>query len=170
MSFSRFNTRRLRTRAVRDLVRAYRSGTVERNVVIGACTRDVWERISRVMDLEPWVSGVVRTRALGRLTRGIGASRIIKFENGDLVRERIVGWRTRSYFSYIMVDGLPLRSYHATISVRNKGCEASYVSWRSYFGGKRSTRAEFGRVASAIGTLYTTSLEGLKRLIEDGTR
>lgn len=147
---------------------SYRSGTVSRSVFIRADAAAIWDRISRIADLESWVSGVRQTRSVSGTKRGVGASRSILFETGETVRERIVGWRQGVYFSYVMIDGLPLRSYHATISIGERSRKGARVTWKSYFGGKKSTRSDFGKAANSISTLYVSSLDRLRRLVEAG--
>ncbi len=145
--------------------KAHRSGTVSRSVLIRAESRAVWASVSKVMELGRWVSGVKGVKAHSSVRNGIGAGRTIMFDDGTVVSERIVGWVEGKYISYIMLDGLPLDSYHATIGIVPAGRGAARVTWRSYFGAE-ATSGEFGRVATSLGTLYTTSLGSLKRRIE----
>lgn len=146
---------------------AQAAGTVSRSVLIGADARSAWAAVSRVMDLKPWVSGVRSVRAETRERGGVGAVRAIEFEDGSVVRERVVGWVEGSHLSYIMLDGLPLASYHATISVSPQGRRAARVTWRSHFGVARGGAA---RPSARLGALYSSSLAGLKRAVEGGRR
>lgn len=171
MRFSRFNTNRVFNLLMApSLECAYRSGTVHRSVLIRSDLASVWEQISKIMELESWVSGVTKTHALSKSTRGIGARRSIEFDDNAIVREQIVGWSSGHYFSYIMIDGLPLRTYHATIGAKMHSRTLTRVLWQSYFGSKKSTRADFGMAVSTISTLYASSLDRLKRLIESSQK
>lgn len=145
------------------------AGTVSRSVLIGADARAVWAAVSRIMDLEEWVAGVESVRAETAERGGVGAVRAITFGDGAVVRERVVGWVEGVHLSYIMLDGLPLASYHATISVSPQGRRAARVTWRSHFGAARG-RGGAARAAADLGALYSASLAGLKRVVEGRAR
>jgi len=145
------------------------SATVSRSVLVRADARAVWAVVSRVMDLEEWVAGVRSVKAETQALSGVGAGRAIAFEDGAVVRERVVGWVEGKHVSYIMLDGLPLDSYHATISVSPEGRRAARVTWRSHLGASPG-RGGPGEAAASIGALYSASLAGLKRLVEGRAR
>lgn len=145
------------------------SATVSRSVLIRADARAVWDAVSRIMDLEAWVAGVRSVEAETKERSGVGAGRAIAFEDGAVVRERVVGWVEGKHVSYIMLDGLPLDSYHATISVTPEGRRAARVTWRSHLGASPG-RGGLDKTAASIGALYSASLAGLKRLVEGGAR
>lgn len=145
------------------------AGAVSRSVLIGADARAVWDAVSRIMDLKPWVSGVRSVKAETAERSGAGAGRAIAFEDGTVVRERVVGWVEGSHVSYIMLDGLPLGSYHATISVSPQGRRAARVTWRSHFGAAQG-RGDIAKSSAELGALYSSSLAGLKRMVEGGRR
>lgn len=145
------------------------SATVSRSVLIRADARAVWAAVARVMDLGAWVAGVRSVEAETQARSGVGAGRAITFEDGAVVRERVVGWVEGKHVSYIMLDGLPLDSYHATISVSPEGRRAARVTWRSHLGAVPS-RGGLDATAASMGTLYSASLANLKRLVEGGAR
>ena len=155
-------------KAARDARGAARSGTVSRSVLIRSDAKSVWAVISGIMDLR-WVSGVRSVKAETQERSGVGAGRAISFEDGAVVRERIVGWVEGRHVSYIMLDGLPLDSYHATISVSPEGRRAARVTWRSHFGSS-SSQAELSRASASLGTLYSSSLATLKKTVEGRAR
>ena len=72
----------------------------------------------------------------------------------------------RRYFSYIAVSGLPLRAYHATISLKSKGKNQTQITWQSYFNSKKMTKKEFAEFVAFIGSFYANSLKNLKSLLE----
>lgn len=127
----------------------------------------VWDIVCKVMELESWVSGVTKTRPVGRITGGVGAQRRIEFDDGSVVSEIITGWKDQSYFSYIMLDGLPLCAYHATIALKPRPGGITRVVWHSYFVAKATTQPGFAQVRGAMNRLYKTSLARLKRIVED---
>ncbi len=94
----------------------YRSGTVKKSVLIHVTNDKAWEKISNIVDLF-WVLNVQKTVFLSEIKQGIGAIRKITFDDGNIVEETIVGWNNGKYVSYIATSGLPLRAYHATISI-----------------------------------------------------
>ena len=82
------------------------------------------------------MEGQKSTKFLGEKKSGLGAKRLISFEDGTDVEEHIVGWRRREYFSYIAVSGLPLDAYHATISIEKSKARSVKITWESYFASK----------------------------------
>lgn len=155
---------------MRDTDRRYHSGTVSSSVEIRASAPVVWGHVSRIMRLEEWVSGAVRTTHIGGAASGTGARRMIEFDSGSGVDEIITGWSPGRYLSYIMLAGLPLRTYHATISLEARPGGATRVVWRSYCGSKMATHKDFGQILSTFNKLYRTSLVNLKHKIEKGAK
>ena len=102
------------------------------------------------------------SKFLSEKTRGIGATRRISFLDGTIVKEIVVGWRPKNYFSYIAVSGLPLRGYHATISIINKKNRQVDVEWESFFSSKQMTNDEFNSFFRRLSDFYTESLKNLK--------
>ena len=82
--------------------------------------------------------------------------------DGTIVKEIVVGWRPKNYFSYIAVSGLPLRGYHATISIINKKNRQVDVEWESFFSSKQMTNDEFNSFFRRLSDFYTESLKNLK--------
>ena len=106
------------------------------------------------------------SKFLSEKTRGIGATRRISFLDGTIVKEIVVGWRPKNYFSYIAVSGLPLRGYHATISIINKKNRQVDVEWESFFSSKQMTNDEFNSFFRRLSDFYTESLKNLKNSLE----
>ena len=98
--------------------------------------------------------------------QGIGAIRELEFQDGSIIKEFIVGWKNNEYFSYIAVSGLPLRGYHATISLTSKNEKSIMVTWKSYFNSDKMTRKQFTEFYSFIGLFYVKSLNTLKTSLE----
>ena len=91
----------------------------------------------------------------------MGSKRVISFEDGSDVEEHIVGWKSKKYFSYIAVSGLPLEAYHATISIEKNKTKSIKVTWESYFAAK-TTKAEFDEFVEFLSNFYAQSLKNLR--------
>lgn len=109
---------------------------------------------------------VKTTTFLSKIKRGIGAIRKIIFKDGNIVEEHVVAWENGKYFSYIAVSGLPLRVYHATISLKPLGKKSVQISWHSYLNSKKMTKKEFNEFISFMHTFYQDSLKNLKSKLE----
>jgi hypothetical protein len=136
------------------------SGSVKKSVIIDTDLDKVWSKISKISKLD-WLQGQKSTIFLGDRKNGIGAKRLISFEDGSDVEEHIVGWRPKEYFSYIAISGLPLNAYHATISIE-KIKKSVKITWESYFASK-STKNEFEEFVEFLSNFYTQSLKNLKK-------
>ena len=136
------------------------SGSVKKSVTIDADLEKVWTKISKITKLD-WLQGQKSTKYLGDKKSGVGSKRIISFEDGSNVEEHIVGWRVKEYFSYIAVSGLPLKAYHATISIEKKSTKSIKVTWESYFASDTSKK-EFDEFVEFLSNFYAQSLKNLK--------
>ena len=137
------------------------SGSVKKSVIIDSDLEKVWLKISKITKLD-WLEGQKSTKFLGEKKRGVGAKRLISFEDGSDVEEHIVGWRPKEYFSYIAVSGLPLEAYHATISIEKNKSKSVKITWESYFASK-STKNEFEDFEEFLSSFYSQSLKNLKK-------
>ena len=135
------------------------SGSVKKSVIIDTDEEKAWSKISKIAKLV-WLEGQKSTKFLGEKKSGIGAKRLISFEDGTDVEEHIVGWKKKEYFSYIVISGLPLDAYHATISIENIK-KAVKITWESYFVSK-STKKEFDEFIVFLSNFYAQSLKNLK--------
>ena len=73
------------------------SGSVKKSVIIDDDLEKVWSKISKITKLD-WLEGQKSTKLLGEKKSGIGAKRLISFEDGSDVEEHIVGWRIKRIF------------------------------------------------------------------------
>ena len=137
------------------------SGSVKKSVIIDTDVAKAWSKISKITKLN-WLEGQKSTKVLGEKKNGVGAKRLISFEDGSDVEEHIVGWRPKEYFSYIAVSGLPLDAYHATISIEKNKSKSVKITWESYFASK-STKNEFDEFVVFLANFYTKSLKNLKK-------
>ena len=136
------------------------SGSVKKSVIIETDLEKAWTKISKITKLD-WLDGQKSTKFLGEKKTGVGAKRLISFEDGSDVEEHVVGWKPREYFSYIAVSGLPLEAYHATISLEKKGSKSVKITWESYFAAK-SAKGEFDQFVIFLSNFYAQSLKNLK--------
>ena len=137
------------------------SGSVKKSVIIETDLEKAWTKISKITKLD-WLDGQKSTKFLGEKKTGVGAKRLISFEDGSDVEEHVVGWKPREYFSYIAVSGLPLEAYHATISLERKSSKLVKVTWESYFAAK-SAKGEFDQFVIFLSNFYSQSLKNLKK-------
>ena len=114
-----------------------------------------WNYLTKITTLD-WVDGEKSTKFLTNKKRGVGAVRLISFDDGTNVEEHIVGWSPKKYFSYIAISGLPLDAYHATISI-TKINDKIRITWESYFSSK-STKSEFNDFTRFLSQFYITSV------------
>ena len=142
------------------------SGRVKKSILINAPSDKVWKKISNIAGLSEWVLDVKKTVYLSKIKRGIGAIRNITFEDGIQIEEHVVAWENKKYFSYLAVNGLPLRVYHATISIESQTRKLTRVTWQSYLNSKKMTKKEFDGFVSFMGSFYQRSLENLKSKLE----
>ena len=142
------------------------SGCVKKSVLINATSNKVWKKISNIVGLPEWVLDVKKTVYLSKLKRGIGTIRNITFDDGNQIEEHVVAWENKKYFSYLAVNGLPLRVYHATISLESQTSKSTRVTWQSYLYSKKMTKIEFNEFVSFLGDFYQTSLKNLKSKLE----
>jgi len=136
------------------------SGSVKKSIVIETNLEKVWTKVSKIEKLD-WLEGQKSTKFLGEKKTGVGAKRLISFEDGSDVEEHIVGWKPKEYFSYIAVSGLPLEAYHATISIEKNKLKTVKVTWESHFASK-STKSEFNEFVVFLSNFYAQSLKNLK--------
>ena len=148
-----------------SLIKDYHNGIVKKSITINASKEKVWKKISNIIELE-WLEGIKIVKSISSKKQGIGAIRELEFQDGSIIKEFIVGWKNNEYFSYIAVSGLPLRGYHATISLTTKNEKSIMVTWKSYFNSDKMTQKQFTEFYSFIGLFYVKSLNKLKTSLE----
>lgn len=137
------------------------SNSVKKSIIIDTDLDKAWSKISKIANLN-WLDGQISTKFLSEKKTGVGAKRLISFEDGSKVEEHVVGWKPKEYFSYIAVSGLPLEAYHATISIEKDNNKSVKVTWESYFASK-STKNEFDEFRKFLSNFYSKSLKNLKK-------
>ena len=145
--------------------KSFHSGIVKKAVIIKAPKGKVWEKISKVAELS-WLLGVKKTIFKSKIKRGAGAIRKITFDDGNIIEEHIVGWKKERYFSYIATSGLPLRAYHATISIKPLDKITCQVTWQSYLNSEEMTTKQFSEFYNFMSSFYKDSLRNLKYSLE----
>jgi hypothetical protein len=150
----------------RKAAKSFHTGTVKKSIIIKASKQKVWRKISNIVGLPSWLIDVKKTVYLSKKKRGVGAIREITFNDGNTIEEHVVAWQNGEYFTYVATEGLPLRAYIATISIKPKSKNSVQLTWQSYLNSKKMTEKEFLEFLVFMGSFYETSLENLKNSLE----
>ena len=139
-------------------------GSAKRSVVINTNMETVWKKLSKITKLD-WLEEQKSSKFLSQKKYGVGAIRLISFEDGSDVEEHVVEWSTKKGFSYIAITGLPLLAYLATISMKKVSSGRVKVTWQSYFVSDKKKK-EFLEFSKFLSRFYSKSLQNLKSDIE----
>ena len=151
---------------VKTTKKLFHSGTVKKTIIVKASRDKVWRKISNIVGLPTWVIDVKKTVYLSKKKRDVGAIRLITFADGNKIEEHVVAWKNKEYFTYIATEGLPLRAYVATISIKPKSKNIVQLTWQSYLNSKKMSEKQFLEFLAFMGSFYEASLENLKALLE----
>jgi hypothetical protein len=151
---------------VKTVKKSFHTGTVKKTITIKASKDKVWRKVSNIVGLPTWVVDVKKTIYLSKNKKGIGAIRLITFADGNKIEEHVVAWKDKEYFTYIATEGLPLRVYVATISIKAKSTKLVELTWQSYLNSKKMSENQFLEFLAFMGSFYEASLENLKALLE----
>jgi hypothetical protein len=151
---------------VKKVKKAFHSGTIKKTIKIKASKDKVWTKISNIVGLSSWLVDVTKTEYLSIKKKDIGAIRLITFADGNKIEEHIVAWKKGDYFTYVATEGLPLRAYVATISIRSKTKASTELTWQSYLNSQKMSEKQFLEFLVFMGSFYEASLENLKKLLE----
>jgi len=146
--------------------KTFRTGTVKKTVKIKASKDKVWRKISNIAGLPTWVTDVKKTVYLSKKKKDVGTVRLITFADGNKIEEHVVAWKKGEYFTYIATEGLPLRAYVATISIKSKSKNLVELTWQSYLNSKKMSEKQFLDFVVFLGAFYEASLENLKSNLE----
>ncbi|MBC8502446.1 MAG: SRPBCC family protein [Nitrosopumilus sp.] len=146
--------------------KSFHSGTIKKTITIKASKDKVWRKISNIVGLPSWLPDVIKTEYLSMRKKDVGAVRLITFADGNKIEEHIVAWEKGEYFTYVATEGLPLRAYVATISIKNKTKTSTQLTWQSYLNSQKMSEKEFLEFLVFMGSFYEASLENLKKLLE----
>ena len=139
-------------------------GSAKRSVIIKASVETVWKKLSKITKLD-WLEEQKSSKFLSQKKYGVGAIRLISFEDGSDVEEHIVNWFPKKSFSYIAITGLPLLAYFATISMKKMSGGRVKVTWESYFISDKKKK-EFLEFSKFLNQFYSKSLQNLKSYIQ----
>ncbi len=142
------------------------TGILRRTVTINAPAGRVWRKVSDIAGLPGWAAGVRETSLLSGKKSGVGAVRLITFDDGNEVEEHVVAWERGRSLTYVATEGLPLRAYVATISVAPAGEGSARLTWQSYLNSERMPARRFAEFLESMGSFYGESLENLKGALE----
>ncbi len=146
--------------------KSFHSGAVKKTISIKASKNKVWRKISNISGLPTWVVDVKKTVFLSKKKRNVGTIRLITFADGSKIEEHVVAWKDGKYFTYIATEGLPLRAYVATISIKVKSKNMVQLTWQSYLNSKKMSEKQFLEFLAFMGSFYEASLENLKASLE----
>ena len=146
--------------------KSFHTGTIKKTIKINAPKDRVWRKISNIVGLSSWLVDVEKTEYLSKIKKGVGAIRLITFGDGNEIEEHIVAWNKGEYFTYVATEGLPLRAYVATISIKNKTKNSTELTWQSYLNSQKMSEKQFLEFLVFMGSFYEASLENLKILLE----
>jgi uncharacterized protein YndB with AHSA1/START domain len=151
---------------MKKIQKSFHSGTIKRTITIKASKDKVWRKISNIVGLPSWLPDVTKTEYLSMRKKDVGAVRLITFADGNKIEEHIVAWEKGEYFTYVATEGLPLRAYVATISIKNKTKTNTQLTWQSYLNSQKMSEKEFLEFLVFMGSFYEASLENLKKILE----
>jgi len=140
------------------------AGSAKRSVTIDADIETIWKKLGKITKLD-WLEEQKSSKFLSQKKYGVGAIRLISFEDGSDVEEHIVAWSPKKGFSYIAITGLPLLAYLATISMKKTSSGRIKVTWQSYFVSDKKKK-EFLEFSKFLSRFYSKSLQNLKSDIE----
>mgnify|MGYP000155501385 FL=1 len=146
--------------------KSFHTGSIKKTIKIKASNEKVWRKISNIAGLPTWVVDVKKTTYLSKKKKDVGAVRLITFSDGNKIEEHVVAWKNKEYFTYIATEGLPLRAYVATISIKKKSAKLTELTWQSYLNSVKMSEKEFLEFLAFMGAFYEASLENLKTLLE----
>ena len=146
--------------------KSFHTGSVKKTITIKASKDKVWRKVSNIVGLPTWLVDVKKTVYLSKKKRDVGAIRLITFTDGNKIEEHVVAWKNKEYFTYIATEGLPLRAYVATISLKAKSKKIVELTWQSYLNSKKMSEKQFLEFLAFMGSFYEASLENLKILLE----
>ena len=146
--------------------KSFHTGTVKKTIKINAPKDRVWRKISNIVGLSSWLVDVEKTEYLSKIKKGVGAIRLITFGDGNEIEEHVVAWEKEEYFTYVATEGLPLRAYVATISIKKKTKDQTELTWQSYLNSQKMSEKQFLEFLVFMGSFYEASLENLKILLE----
>ena len=146
--------------------KSFHTGIVKKMIMIKSSKDKVWRKVSNIIGLPTWVVDVKKTVFLSKKKRDVGAIRLITFADGNKIEEHVVAWKNKEYFTYIATEGLPLRAYVATISIKAKSKKSVQLTWQSYLNSKKMSEKEFLEFLAFMGAFYKASLENLKASLE----
>ena len=146
--------------------KSFHTGTIKKIITIKTSKDKVWRKISNIVGLTSWLPDVTKTEYLSIKKKDVGAIRLITFADGNKIEEHIVAWKKGEYFTYVATEGLPLRAYVATISIKSKTKTSTELTWQSYLNSQKMSEKQFLEFLVFMGSFYEASLENLKKILD----
>lgn len=147
--------------------RSYHASALKvRSSKIKTTPQKAWRIIGDIASMPRWAPGVTAVRITSKCKRGVGAVRSVIFEDGKEIEEHVISWSAKKSFTYAATDGLPLRLYIATITIRERPEDFIDITWQSYLNSTQMSKNEFQELLHEMSVFYQESLENLKRMLQ----
>lgn len=146
--------------------KSFHTDSIKKIITIKTSKEKVWRKISNIAGLSSWVVDVKKTTYISKKRKNVGTIRKIIFRDNSIIEEHVIAWKEGEYFTYIATEGLPLRAYVATISIKAKNKKEIQLTWKSYLNSKKMTGKQFREFVKFMETFYYTSLKNLKKILE----
>ena len=121
----------------------FHTGTVKKTIKIKNLKRQSLEKNKQYCRIANMVVDVKKTVYLSKKKKNVGTVRLITFTDGNEIEEHVVAWKKGEYFTYIATEGLPLRAYVATISIKPKSKNLVELTWKSYLNSEKMSERQF---------------------------
>lgn len=143
------------------------SDTIKKKILINTTRDRIWKKISDVNWMAEQIDEIRTVKSIPKRNRGVGAIRKFTFYDGNEIEEHVVAWNPKDSFSYVATTGLPLRMYHATLSIQPKNKKTAYLVWSTYLNSKKMTARQFKEFIVGLETFYENSLKKIKLTLEN---
>ena len=146
--------------------------TLRRSIRIQVPKYHVWKIIGNISCMPSWATGVVEAPCTSKKRTGVGAIRVVRFDDNREIEEHVVIWNNKESLTYVATNGLPLRAYVATMTLKqiSQNKEITEVIWESYMNSVPMTKSDFKEFYENMRVFYDTSLEKLKRVVTSQKR
>ncbi|MBT8123998.1 MAG: SRPBCC family protein [Gammaproteobacteria bacterium] len=132
---------------------------VEEKILVNARANAVWALIGGFQALDRWHPGVLASTLLGT-GKGAGDIRVLTLADDVHIVEKLELYdETAMSLQYAILESpLPVRNYHATITVKSVGNNEAEVIWQSTFNAVGASNNEVKKIISDI---YLAGLNSL---------
>ena len=135
---------------------------VEESVRVNAPAKAVWAFIGGFQVLDRWHPDVATSKLIGT-GKEIGDIRVLTLHNDARIVEKLEFYdeATMTLRYTILESPLPIKNYHATVSVKSVGANEAEVIWKSTLTAVGTSDEE---VIKVISNIYLAGLNTLNKL------